>query len=220
MMTWDRTKQLLLALALLCAFPGIAHAQSATAAREAAVLTELNRARADPPGYADVLRQYRSYFDGNIVWVPGNPIGIRTTEGVAAVDEAIAFLERQEPQPPFAASALLARAADDHVDEQGPRGALGHASRNGERAGQRSQNRGGGRYVAEAISYGPSQGAEVVRQLIVDDGVPDRGHRTLIFTSEFAYAGVGCGDHARFDNMCVIDFGTTETGHYRIGSPE
>ncbi|NNC72975.1 MAG: CAP domain-containing protein [Sphingomonadaceae bacterium] len=216
------TRRLMLAFALLCAFSGTAHAQRSgdIAAREAAVLAEMNRARADPQGYADVLREYRGYFRGDIFRLPGNPVGILTTEGVAAVDEAIAFLERQEPLPPFEASALLAGAADDHVAEQGPRGALGHASRNGDRAGQRSQGRGGGRYVAEAISYGPSQGAEVVRQLIVDDGVPDRGHRTLIFTSEFTYAGVGCGDHARFDNMCVIDFGTTATGHYQVGASE
>lgn len=215
-------KRLAILFAATCGFSGSAQAQSdnAVSARESAVLAEMNRVRADPAAYADVLREYRTYFDGRIMRRPGDAVGILTSEGVPAVDEAIAFLERQEPLPPFAASRLLAQAADDHVDEQGPRGALGHASRDGARAGDRAERRGGGRYVAEAISYGPSEGAEVVRQLIVDDGVPDRGHRDLIFTSEFRYAGVGCGDHARFEHMCAISFGTTATGHYQAGSPD
>jgi uncharacterized protein YkwD len=206
--------RLLLAFAMLCALSSVAHGQpeGEVSARETAVLEAINRARADPAAYADALRRYRSYFDGRILRLPGNPVGILTTEGVSVVDEAIAFLEQQQPLPPFGASPLLARAADDHVREQG--------SHDGARAGDRAQRQGGGRYVAEAISYGPSEGAEVVRQLIVDDGVPDRGHRLLIFTDEFRYAGVGCGDHARFEHMCAISFGTTTTGHYRAGSPD
>ncbi|WP_299326341.1 CAP domain-containing protein [Parasphingopyxis sp.] len=215
-------KWLIAAWLVLYGFSGATHAQSVDgiSVRESAVLAEMNRARADPAAYADMLREYRTYFNGRIMRRPGDRDGILTNEGVSVVDEAIAFLELQAPLPPFAASRLLARAADDHVDEQGPRGALGHASRDGARAGDRAQRRGGGRYVAEAISYGPSEGAEVVRQLIVDDGVPDRGHRHLIFTDEFRYAGVGCGDHARFEHMCAISFGTTTTGHYRNGSPD
>lgn len=215
-------KRLLFLLTMLCVLPAASHAQTGTSieVREAMVFAELNRARANPRAYAAELRQYRGYFSSRIMRIPGQPVAIMTNEGVAAVDEAIAFLERQSPLPPFATSRLLARAADDHVDEQGPRGAFGHESRDGSRAGERSHRRGGGRYVAEAISYGPADGAEVVRQLIVDDGVPDRGHRNLIFTTEFTFAGVGCGDHARLDNMCVIDFGTTATGHYRVGSTE
>lgn len=214
--------RLIAALLALCTFSVTVHAQSAGAmsARETIVLEEMNRVRADPAAYADILREYRTYFNGRVMRRPGDRAGILTSEGVSAVDEAIAFLERQEALPPFAASRLLARAADDHVDEQGPRGALGHASDDGARAGDRAERRGGGRYVAEAISYGPSDGREVVRQLIVDDGVPDRGHRDLIFTSEFRYAGVGCGDHARFETMCAISFGTTATGHYRASAPD
>lgn len=118
--------RLLLAFAMLCAFSSVAHGQpeGEVSARETAVLEAINRARADPAAYADALRRYRSYFDGRILRLPGNPVGILTTEGVSVVDEAIAFLEQQQPLPPFGASPLLARAADDHVREQGPRGAL------------------------------------------------------------------------------------------------
>jgi hypothetical protein len=52
----------------------------------------------------------------------------------------------------------------------------------------------------------------VVRQLIVDDGVPGRGHRTLLFSAEFRFAGVGCGGHRRYGHLCVVDLAATING--------
>jgi len=42
--------------------------------------------------------------------------------------------------------------------------------------------------------------------LIVDQGVPNRGHRHNIFCRDFKCAGAACGSHARYGTMCVIDF--------------
>jgi hypothetical protein len=42
--------------------------------------------------------------------------------------------------------------------------------------------------------------------LIVDQGVPNKGHRKNIFSRDFRMAGVACGGHARYGSMCVIDF--------------
>lgn len=179
---------------------------------ESAVIAEINFARANPKTYARRLRDYRKGFEGRIVRYPGNPDGLRTSEGVAAVDEAIRFLERQKPLGPVAASRLLARAAADHVAEQGPRGVTGHASRNGERVADRVRKRGGGSYVAENITYGPPSAVEVVRQLIVDDGVKNRGHRRIVYAAEFQFAGAGCGGHKVYRRMCVIVFGRTAEG--------
>jgi uncharacterized protein YkwD len=62
------------------------------------------------------------------------------------------------------------------------------------------------RKVAENIAYGGRSARGVIVQLIVDDGVPDRGHRMNIFDPEYRVVGVGCGPHVRFGDMCVIDF--------------
>ena len=47
---------------------------------------------------------------------------------------------------------------------------------------------------------------DVVRQLIVDSRVRNRGHRRDIFSRGFQVAGVGCADHARYGAMCVIQY--------------
>lgn len=183
-------------------------------ALERAIVAELNFARTQPRRYAGRLRDYRRYFRGKIVHYPGKPEGLRTVEGVAAVDEAIAFLERQAPVGALAPAPLLARAADDHVADQGPRGATGHHSRNGDDPRDRVRRRGGGNYVAETITYGPPSAAEVVRQLIVDDAVPGRGHRRTVFAAEMRFVGVGCGAHKVYRMMCVAEFARKADGHY------
>jgi uncharacterized protein YkwD len=180
---------------------------------ESAILAEINFARTRPKDYAGRLREYRKYFKGKIVWYPGNPDGLRTSEGTRAVDEAIRFMERQAPLPPIAPATLLARAARDHVREQGPIGATGHFSADGGNPRTRVQRRGGGDYVAEVITYGPPSAVEVVRQLIVDDAVPGRGHRKTLFAAEMAYAGVACGPHRDYRVMCVADLGRRPDGH-------
>jgi uncharacterized protein YkwD len=179
---------------------------------EAEVLAEINFARQNPRAYADDLREYRSYFDGRLVFLPGDENGMITNEGTRAVDEAIAFLERQAPLPALDHGDVLALAAADHVAAQGPAGALGHSSRAGNSPGERVRRRGGDIYVGEGISYGYSHPREVVRQLIVDDGVPNRGHRALLFNGMFRYAGVGCGAHRSYRYMCVVDMSSTADG--------
>lgn len=185
---------------------------TANPALERDVLAELNRARSDPAGYAAGLATYRGWFTGKVVRYPGNPDGLRTAEGVVAVDEAIAVLRRQPPLNAVTAAPLLTRAARDHVEEQGPRGVTGHASANGDRARQRLVRRGGGDYVAEVITYGPPSAVEVVRQLIVDDAVPARGHRRALYDPQWTHAGAACGPHKRYKVMCVVTFARNATG--------
>ncbi|MDQ0250748.1 hypothetical protein J2W22_002812 [Sphingomonas kyeonggiensis] len=176
------------------------------------VLTEINYAREHPQEYAEMLREYREFFDGRVLFLPGDPNGVITNEGIPAVDEAIDFLERQAPLPPLSRAELLVLAAQDHADDQGAYGGSGHVSRDGSSPGDRVKRRGGDIYVGEGIWYGNGDAGAVVRSLIVDDGVRGRGHRALLFQADFRYAGVGCGAHRRFGNICVVDFSGTADG--------
>ena len=61
--------------------------------------------------------------------------------------------------------------------------------------------------IGENIAYGQYSSARgMVINLIIDDGVQNRGHRKNQFDPTFAKAGVSCGSHPRYETMCVIDF--------------
>jgi uncharacterized protein YkwD len=173
---------------------------------EAAVLAEINVARADPAAYAERLQRYRADYHGKLVVEPGRGVGVMTNEGVTAVDEAIAYLVRQRPLPPLAPSAALARSASRYAAEAGPAGLTGHVGPGGSTMPQRMQAVGvWAGASAEVIAFGDDRPAAIVRQLIVDDGVPSRGHRTAIFDPGLTVAGVGCGPHKIYRFMCVVD---------------
>jgi hypothetical protein len=159
------------------------------------VMQELNRVRADPAGFARDLRRERDQT-GVVLDERRDP---------RAFAEAIDFLMRQRPLPPLQPDERLAAAASEFARAQGPTGAIGHGASGN--LSRRIQNRGVWAGVAgETISYGQPTPRMVVAQLVVDFGVPDRGHREVIFDSGFQAAGVGCGSHAAHGEMCVIDF--------------
>ena len=191
---------------------GAIAASAAPSRFEAGVLAELNRFRSDPAAYTAVLRTYRPRFEGKLLIAEaGSEIDILTNEGVAAVDEAIRDLRREKPLPRLQQSDLLAAAAADHVAVQSRSGAVGHYTR-GSGPGERMKARGGGPYVNEVITYGHHSPAGVVQQLLIDDGVPDRGHRHSLLRPTHRFAGVACGTHRIHRTMCVTLMSQTPDG--------
>jgi uncharacterized protein YkwD len=170
------------------------------------VLSALNRARTDPAGFVTVLQQHRARLHDKRYLKPGTHTWIITQEGAAAVDEAIEALRHTPPLPPLTVNPALALAALDHVTWQGPRGEIGHQGDGGASPSERLRKRGvAPRASGESISYGPD-GLQIVIDLIVDDGVPSRGHRKTIFNPRFQQVGIAIGPHRRYGTMCVMDF--------------
>lgn len=160
------------------------------------VLGELNFARTEPQAYAEALQQaaYRSRASG-------------AYDDPAAFREALSFLEQQRALPPLDPDAALEGAAASHADYQGREGGFGHEGPGGESLGERLHRHGAfAMLMGEDISYGYASPREVVLQLIVDAGVPGRGHRANIFNPMFREAGVACGPHRVYGAMCVVDF--------------
>ena len=172
------------------------------------ILVEQDRVRQNPASYIPLLEARLASMDGQgrITDGCGPNCRIITQEGQAAVREAIAALARQPAVPPLQPSAVVAQVALAHAQDQAE-GRVGHRGSDGSDPGQRLI-RAGVPYTraGENIAYGSRTGQQVVLDLIVDDGVPDRGHRTAIFSSAWSHTGAGCGPHRGYGNVCVIKY--------------
>lgn len=175
------------------------------------MLEEVNFLRGNPSDYARELDELQERFDGNILLSEGDGPDYSTHEGPRAVAEAARVLRRAKSLGSLEYSDILSRAAADHVRSQGASGQVGHYS-GGKGPGQRVKARGGNIYVGEVIVYGYSSPRNAVQQLVVDDGVPDRGHRKLLMMGQYRHAGVACGPHKAWRNMCVIVLAETQDG--------
>lgn len=182
---------------------------------ESEVLAEINRARGDPRGYAADLRRLRESFRDRFSYVDDG-VNYLTQEGVDAVDEAIAYLEKARALPALAAAHGLALAARDLVLDQALRGGTGHVASDGSDPLRRLERyikltpshfltQAGRVAVGEVIAYGRDQARAIVAVLIVDDGVPDRGHRRALFDLRFTHAGAAFGPHPLYGWACVVD---------------
>ena len=170
------------------------------------IVKEINFARKNPQKYASFLVQLKQYYVGKLIQRQGEAT-IITNEGVSAVDEAIRFLNAAKSIPSIRCSKGMSLAAKDHVEAQGPTGAIGHKDQNGSQPWDRVNRYGTWqKRIGENISYGRDNARDIVMGLIIDDGVPDRGHRKNIFNSEFRVVGVAYGYHATYRSVCVINF--------------
>jgi uncharacterized protein YkwD len=179
---------------------------------EREVLAETNRLRQDPKQYAAELENLKQYYDGLLLKLPDFPT-LETVEGVAAVDEAIAALRRTRSLPQLTPSEGMSLGARDHVKDMGDRGTTGHYGSDGSDPFTRISRYGNwqivpGKSVAgENISFSPIHIAHWhILQWLIDDGVANRGHREALLRPEYQRAGVACGTHSVYENMCVMEY--------------
>lgn len=172
---------------------------------EREVLDEMNRARANPQQYATLLEQLQQTLKGNQIKVGQKMFTLQ--EGAGVLDEAIRFLQAARPLPPLSPAKGLCFGARDHVKDLGLSGNTGHKGTDGSLPEQRV-----GRYgnwqttIGENIAYNSGDAREAVIGMIIDDGVPSRGHRKNIFNPDFQVAGVAVGQPSSYGQMCVITY--------------
>ena len=90
------------------------------------------------------------------------------------------------------------QAAEDHLNDIGPKGLLSHTGSNKSTYKDRIEKycKWGGS-IFEAIHYGPKEQArDVVVSWLVDDGVPKRTHRTNIMGNDLKLCGIASGNHS------------------------
>ena len=60
--------------------------------------------------------------------------------------------------------------------------------------------------VGENCDYGNNQALDIVMSLLIDDDVPDYGHRKNILDPEYKNIGVSIQAHKKYEWNCVMDF--------------
>lgn len=173
---------------------------------EKAVLEEMNLARTNPAQYATYLEALRKYYKGKTLNLPG-VASLETIEGAAALEEAIGYLRKAKPLAPLQLSKGMCLGAKDQSLDQGSSGGVSHQGKDKSFSWERV-----GRYgewktpISENIAYDNGTARDIVINLIIDDGVPQRGHRHNIFNSSYIVTGISCGSHPLFGSMCVCTF--------------
>lgn len=172
---------------------------------EKQVFYELNAVRRDPKGYAQHVKNLMQYFDGKMLKMPGE-VTLVTQEGRAAAQECYDALMSMSPVDSIRPSKGLSLAAKDHVEDQGETRDIGHNGSDGSTPFQRMERYGSWLSTAgENIDYGNDDARRIVLSLLIDDGVPSRGHRKNIMNPAYKAVGIACGPHKGYRHMCVMD---------------
>jgi uncharacterized protein YkwD len=156
------------------------------ASLEQAVIAEINKARTDPIGYAAWLESQKQYYKGIVLELPGEK-PVRINKGLQALEEAISFLQQQEPLPPLTTSSALTTTAREQVRAI-------------------SQRQAGDTYNIDNITYGRVTPQGIVMELIIDSRFPDRRHRTSLFNPQNNVTGIVCQNDPQYENICAIAY--------------
>lgn len=171
------------------------------------VILEMNKARSNPKKYAEhYLVPFAKRFRSNGTYMKGN-ITMMTNEGVDAVNECIKEMSMKRAVEILKPAKGLSLAAQSHATSQAKTGQLGHNGTDGSTPFTRIKKHGTYRTAGENIAYGSKSGQEIVINLLVDDGVKNRGHRKNILNPEFTQTGVGYAEgHKTYEAECVITY--------------
>lgn len=171
-----------------------------------AILKEVNEARANPQSFVPYLENYRKLFKGNMAYYADGKM-VTTIEGMAVIDEAIAYLKKLSTLPPYAMSKGLSTAATAQVTDLMENSALGHYGKDGSDLPTRLKKFGSyGTTTSENITYFPPLARDIVMAMIIDDGVKNRGHRKNIFSANLKQIGLAFGQSKKGENLCVVIF--------------
>lgn len=167
------------------------------------VVLEMNKARSNPALYAEMYISPRiKNFNGKTY----NKF-LLTQEGATVVEECAKYMAKAKPLPLLKAEKGLSLAAKDHSSTQGETDKTGHTGIDGSTPFTRIGKYGTYKTAGENIAYGSTQGREIVVDLLIDDGVANRGHRKNIMNGQFDASGVGfTKKHKTYGSVCVITY--------------
>ena len=187
-------------------------------------LSEINRARTKPLEYAELVQKQIDSFvdDWKMPLYPG--CFYKTNEGKQVWIETFNFLKKQKPLHEYKLNGGLTLASDDHVADLAAHDMFGHDSSNGDDLTTRIKYRCGKDFVGtwgECVGSsfdvkGVNHATATVLGLIIDDGVPNRGHRNAKFSSDYNFIG-SSSRKSGSKVITVIDFHSKDLKTVRVG---
>jgi hypothetical protein len=168
---------------------------------------ELNRARNDPKNLLQDLQKMRTYFKDKEYRNPKLDYVLMTDEGVKAVDDAIDFIRNKiKFVEKLEKDEKLEEAAIELLDHIGPNGYTGHQHDSKSMKSRMKKHLGEPGAMAENISFGWGNARDIILQMVIDDGVSNRGHRKNMFDNTYTKVGIACGYHKGFSHCAVFEF--------------
>ncbi len=158
------------------------------------VLYWLNLARMQPDLYAELyVDPYQQLYD-NAQWKSDSDdvwgIDVYTTY----INTCYLYMAQLEPLIALVPDLENYKSAECHAIESGKTGYVGHDRTNCTE-----------HFSAECCDYGPSEGFEVIHDLILDTGVPSLGHRYACL-GRYSSIGIAQKSHLTYRYNTVLDF--------------
>jgi uncharacterized protein YkwD len=112
-------------------------------------------------------------------------------------------LKKTKPMQPMKAQKDLFKSAQEHALSSGQKGTIGHQNMS-----KRFKTH-APRYnmSGENCDYGNENAMGIVMSLLIDEDVPDKGHRKNILEPKFIAVGVAIRPHKKYDHNAVMCFG-------------
>lgn len=166
------------------------------------LVNKINEFRANPKGYAKKINEYVPCFKGKTLRIPNTNKGIRTEEGASAYIEAAEFLSKQEGVEPLQPSKGLARICAEfmsQVQNLDPN-ELGNINLEEiiEKYGAFEGD------LNRQMEFGGEDPEQVLINLIVCDGDPNRGNRESLLSTSLKKIGVASGKHPIYRFATII----------------
>lgn len=87
-----------------------------------------------------------------------------------------------------------------HAIETGKKGIIGHERIQGCKAA----------FHGECCDYGNQDPLAIVKSLLIDEGVPNLGHRIICLDTQYTTIGVSIQSHIKYTTVAVLDFSYDE----------
>jgi len=169
---------------------------------EQQVANELNILRTIPQKYANTIREYKKYFKGTELILPGTNIAIQTQEGANAYEEAGQYLENANVINPLKLNESLCRIAKEYLVEV-QKTDINEVSNIDLESIIANYGQFKGSF-SRIIDFGGTTPALVIANLLVGDGDEKRSQRQSLLNEKFFLMGVASGKHSQFGQCTVI----------------